>query len=203
YLKYQNEIIRFNDVKVVRNIIEKYRGKEIILGIERAKKIIEISLVPEINKNLSPLGVRLGSLDLVSHPFPLNFYFGLIKTKDSFFNIFIGLKEFFSRVFQGEKEVLNEIVGPLGMFDIYNQFRLLGFNYLLYFLAIVSINLVILNILPLPALDGGRFIFYFYEFLTRRRISPYWENIINGLGFIFLVILMILITLKDISVKFF
>ncbi|GIW66262.1 MAG: zinc metalloprotease [Candidatus Parcubacteria bacterium] len=203
YLKSNQEIVYFNDVKKVRDIFENYRGKEIILGIERSKKLIEIKLIPESNKNMSPLGIYLGSLDLIKYNFPANFYFGLIKTKDILVNMIIGLKEFFVKLFKGQKEVLSEIVGPLGMFDIYNQFRLLGFNYLLYFLAIVSINLVILNIIPFPALDGGRFIFYLYEFLFGKKIPLHIENLVNALGFILLLILMIIITIKDLAVKFF
>ncbi|GIW65881.1 MAG: zinc metalloprotease [Candidatus Parcubacteria bacterium] len=203
YLKFDKDMIYFTDPTKVREIFENYRGKEVILGIERAKKMIEIKVTPEINKNLSPLGVYLGSLDLIKYKFPSNFYFGLIKTKDLFVNMIIGMKDFFIKLFEGKKEVLSEVVGPLGMFDIYNQFRLLGFNYLIYFLAIVSVNLVILNLLPIPALDGGRFIFYLYELLSGKKLPLRIENLVNTIGFIFLLILMILITIKDLSYKFF
>lgn len=203
YLKYQNEIIYFTDAREVRKIIENYRGKEIILGVERSKKILELKIIPEPDKKKTPLGINLSNLDLVKYNFPLNFYFGFIKTKNTFFNLILGLKEFFGKILQGKKEALNDVVGPLGMFDIYNQFLALGFNYLLYFLAIISLNLVIINILPFPALDGGRFVFYLYEFLTNKKISANIENIVNIIGFVFLLILMIFITIKDIFVKFF
>ena len=204
YLKDEdNNLIYFNDIKEVRNIVESYRGKEIILGIVRGKEKLEIKLIPDKNKEISPLGVQLSNLDLIKYQFPMNFYFGLIKTKDSLVNIFKGLGDFFFRLFQGEKRAFNEVVGPLGMYDIYNQFLTLGFNYLIYFLAIVSLNLVILNILPIPALDGGRLIFYLYEFITRKKINSYLENIINLTGFVLLLFLMIIITIKDVFVKFF
>jgi regulator of sigma E protease len=202
YLKTENnKVIYFDDIKKVREILENYRGQEIILGLKRGSEIKEIKLIPERNENLSPLGVNLGNLGLVKHHFPYNFYFGWLKIKDSFINIFYGLQDFFVRIFKGQKEVLNEVVGPLGMFDIYNQFKVLGINYLFYFLAIVSLNLCIFNILPFPALDGGRFVFYLYELITKKRVSFYIENLVNTIGFIFLLILMVIITAKDIFVK--
>jgi regulator of sigma E protease len=55
--------------------------------------------------------------------------------------------------------------------------------------------------LPIPALDGGRFVFYFYELLTQKKINPNFENVVNIAGFVFLIVLMILITIKDIISK--
>lgn len=202
YLKDQNNnVIYLKNAQEVRNIIENYRGQEIILGIERGKESFEIKLIPESNKNLPPLGVQLSHLELVKYSFPANFYFGFIKIKDSLLAISEGLKDFFIKIFKGEKEVINQVVGPLGIFDIYNQFLALGFNYLLYFLAFISLNLSVLNILPIPALDGGRFIFYFYEFITRKRVPASLDNLINIIGFLFLLLLTIVITIKDILVK--
>jgi regulator of sigma E protease len=201
YLKTENEIINFNKIEDVRKILENFIDKEILLGIERKGEIKEIKLTPKKQNNLGPLGVRLGTVDIVKYNFPLNFYFGLIKTKNSVINFFLGIKDFFVRLIAGQKEALKEVVGPLGIYDIYNQFKALGINYLIFFIAIISLNLAIINILPIPALDGGRFVFYFYELLTQKKINPNFENIVNIAGFVFLIVLMILITIKDIISK--
>jgi len=74
----------------------------------------------------------------------------------------------------------------------------MGFSYLLLFSAILSISLAIFNILPFPALDGGRILFVLNEWITRKNISKKWQNILNGGGFILLILLMIFVTIKDV-----
>jgi len=202
YLRTEKDLIQFKKIEEVRNNLEKFIDQEIFLGIERNGEIKEIKLIPKKQENSGPLGIRLGTIDIVKYNFPLNFYFGFIKTKNSIINFFLGIKDFFARIIAGQKEALKEVVGPLGIYDIYNQFKALGINYLIFFVAIVSLNLAIINMLPIPALDGGRFIFYFYELVANKKINPNIENVINLAGFIFLIILMILITIKDIMAKF-
>lgn len=64
--------------------------------------------------------------------------------------------------------------------------------------ALLSINLAVFNLLPIPALDGGRFAFYLVEAITRRRVSPRIENWAHTIGFALLILLMILVTYNDI-----
>ena len=74
----------------------------------------------------------------------------------------------------------------------------LGFAYLLAFTALISINLTIINLLPFPALDGGRLLFIGVEAVIRRPISPRIFNAVNTAGFALLIFLMLLITIQDI-----
>jgi len=73
-----------------------------------------------------------------------------------------------------------------------------GYLTVLQFLGMLSINLAIINILPFPALDGGRLIFIGYEAITRRRPKPSFERTINTAGMVFLIFLILLITINDI-----
>jgi len=75
--------------------------------------------------------------------------------------------------------------------------RELGFVYLLTFTALISINLSIINLLPFPALDGGRLFFILIEAITRKRISSKVFNIVNTAGFALLILLMLIITIQD------
>ena len=83
-------------------------------------------------------------------------------------------------------------VGYKGMFDIYQQIR----NPLYFFMA-VSFSLGILNLFPIPALDGGRILLTLPEILLRRRIPPRYENMIHLIGFAVLLILLIYINVQD------
>ena len=84
------------------------------------------------------------------------------------------------------------LVGYKGMFDIYQQIRSP-----LYFFMAISISLGVLNLFPIPALDGGRILLTLPEILVRRRIPPQYENMIHLVGFTLLLILLIYINLQD------
>jgi len=74
----------------------------------------------------------------------------------------------------------------------------LGFAYLLQLLAMISLNLAVINIFPFPALDGGRLLFLAIEKIKGSPLNPKFEKIANGIGFALLILLMIAITIKDI-----
>jgi regulator of sigma E protease len=73
----------------------------------------------------------------------------------------------------------------------------IGFSYTLGFIALISINLAVLNLLPFPALDGGRILFIFIESIFRRKINPAIENALNFAGFAILIVLMVIVTYHD------
>ncbi len=92
-----------------------------------------------------------------------------------------------------------EVAGPVGIAQITGEVAKAGFSPLLEFAAFLSINLAIINILPLPALDGGRIVFVLLEWVRRgRRVSPKTEGLIHFIGFAMLMGLMLVITYRDI-----
>jgi len=115
-------------------------------------------------------------------------------------NLIYAFKEFLVRLFK-EVKVAKEVVGPLGIYDIYTQMRTLGISYVLHFMALISLNLVLINILPFPALDGGRFAVYFGELITGKKMPFKIESLINTIGVAILLILALIITIKDIYYK--
>ena len=105
-----------------------------------------------------------------------------------------------SFIFQaiGGKADLSGVTGPVGIVGMVGDARELGFGYLLTFTALISINLSIINLLPFPALDGGRLLFVGIETVTRRTIPAKVANVANGIGFALLIFLMVLITIQDV-----
>lgn len=91
-----------------------------------------------------------------------------------------------------------DLAGPVGIASIAGQAARNGFYPLLTFLMFISLNLGIINLLPFPALDGGRLIFVFVEMITRRKLPPEVEGRIHMAGFIALALLFVLITWQDI-----
>lgn len=96
-------------------------------------------------------------------------------------------------------EASKQVSGPVGIFVILKDGSLLGYRFVLMIIAIISLTLAIMNILPIPALDGGRlFVTILYHKILRRPLSQQTEERIHGTGFVILMLLFILITVVDV-----
>jgi regulator of sigma E protease len=101
---------------------------------------------------------------------------------------------------------LNDLSGPVGAASAITQVASVGlessfldaFNNILYMMMLISINLGIFNMLPFPALDGGRVLFLLIEGIFRKPIPRKVESIVNGIGLAILLLFMLLITVKDV-----
>ncbi len=90
------------------------------------------------------------------------------------------------------------VTGPIGIVGVVGDAAQFGFVYLLSFTALISINLAVINLIPFPALDGGRLLFVIIEKIKGSRINPNVANITNNIGFALLMLLMVVITYHDI-----
>jgi regulator of sigma E protease len=93
---------------------------------------------------------------------------------------------------------LKDISGPVGIAGQVGNWYSLGLAYLAYFTAIISVNLAIINLLPLPALDGGRIVFVVVESIIRRRLPASATSFVNTVGFMLLIALMLVVTWNDV-----
>ena len=94
---------------------------------------------------------------------------------------------------------MDDISGPVGIVNEINNAAKVGFSYLLYLMAIITINLGIFNLLPLPALDGGRVFFILIELIIGKKVPQDYEGLVHAIGFILLIVLMLFVTWNDIS----
>ncbi|MBQ3390116.1 MAG: RIP metalloprotease RseP [Firmicutes bacterium] len=94
---------------------------------------------------------------------------------------------------------VNDVVGPVGMVSVMDEgVSTGGLVYVLFMAALISVNLAVINLLPLPALDGGRLLFLLLCAITRKELDPEIEGRIHYIGFLLLMLLAVLITVKDI-----
>lgn len=93
---------------------------------------------------------------------------------------------------------ISSITGPVGIVGIVGDAYEFGFVYLMSFAALISVNLAIINLLPFPALDGGRLLFLLIEKIKGSRINPKVANTANMIGFVILILLMLVVTYHDI-----
>lgn len=104
------------------------------------------------------------------------------------------IKGFFTR-----ESSVGELTGPIGIVGIVEQARQYGIVALLTFAALISINLAVLNLVPFPALDGGRFLFIAIEGITRKKIPAQFQMWANTIGFGLLLSLMLVVSYQDIA----
>ena len=95
-------------------------------------------------------------------------------------------------------KVPGDIVGPLGIVAVAQRTGSLGIAYLFELLSLISLNLAVINLIPFPALDGGRILFLAIEKIKGSPISRRIEGIVNGVGFVLLLVLMVLVTVRDV-----
>lgn len=115
--------------------------------------------------------------------------------------MFVGLGSMVTDLVSQAK-VPQDVAGPLGIAKLTGQVAKQGFYQLLEFMALISLNLAIVNILPFPALDGGRIFFVLLETILNRRINPKVEQWAHSIGMILLLILIATITVYD-YIRFF
>jgi regulator of sigma E protease len=99
----------------------------------------------------------------------------------------------------GQAQASEQVAGPVGIFYILKDGTMLGIGYILLIIGIISLTLAIMNILPIPALDGGRLWLMLASRALKRPISPKTEEMINAVGFVVLISLMILVTFVDVK----
>ena len=109
----------------------------------------------------------------------------------------VGLWHFFYGIFTFSAD-LSQIAGPVGIAGIVGSASVQGLGYLFSIMAIISINLALINLIPIPALDGGRLLFVLIESIIRRPIKASVAHAMNAIGFVFLILLMLVVTVSDI-----
>lgn len=112
---------------------------------------------------------------------------------------FKGLSHAVSGLFRGDTaQATEQVSGPVGVFVVLRDGSLLGFQFILLVIAIISLTLAIMNILPIPALDGGRLFVTLFFHLIRKPLTKRTEDMIHGTGFAVLMVLFLLITIVDV-----
>jgi regulator of sigma E protease len=182
----------------VTQAISSHKGQTITVVVDRFGKPLTLSGTPrtEYPATEGALGISFSETAVVSYPWYEAIYRGAIATYDITLAILGAFGMMIASLFGGAKTAL-DVTGPVGIVYLTKQMSDLGLPYLLQFAALLSINLGIINILPIPALDGGRILFILIEKLKGSPVSHRVEGMIHQVGFILLLVLMLLVTVRD------
>lgn len=144
------------------------------------------------------IGIGIQTVGEARLPFLAAFREGALNTWNLARAMVVGVGELISRAVVGGVS-MDEVAGPIGIAGAVGDAARFGFSYLLGFAALISLNLAVLNIMPFPALDGGRIAVVLIETVVRRPLKPSVMNIIHSVGFAILMLLMLAITWHDIA----
>jgi regulator of sigma E protease len=196
-------VVRTETPEKVQEYAFSHAGKPVTMVVVRGQDEEDLSLTLRQPSGPSegPIGISLALTGVVRHPWYTSIWLGVTQAAAMFWATLVGyFTLLFSLVTSGNLGA--DVSGPVGIATLTGQAARIGFNYLIQFVAMISINLAVLNILPFPALDGGRLVIVLAEKLRGKSLSEHVEEAINAIGFFVLILLMVAVTVKDI-VKFF
>lgn len=172
---------------------------EIGVDVDRGGKVVSFSVAPQAGlvSGKKVIGIEMDMVGTLSLPIHKALYEGARATYLVTSGTVYGLSGLLRDAFLGKADV-SQVTGPVGIIGLVGDASKLGFAYLISFASLISINLAIVNLVPFPALDGGRLLFVAIEGVTRKRINSRFVQTINTAGFALLIALMVFITYKDI-----
>lgn len=183
----------------VSQAIQASGGETMDVTFERDKEVKSVAVTPQLTDGFDAQGnpaqgYVLGITCKISH----NPFMALVDGAQATWNMTKMMFSALGQLFTGKAGV-DELSGPVGMINMVSQTSRYGFWYYGFLTALICVNLAIINMLPLPALDGGRIIFVIYTMITGKRVSEKVEGTVHFIGIVLLLGLMIFVTMNDIT----
>ncbi len=194
-----DELVHFKTATEFVDFTHAEQGKKVSIDVLRDSKpiTVEVTLRKLQSETEGPLGAVVSKVGFARLGFFAALWQGLTTSVVGIAEIFKAFGGLIAQLF-GHASLPSNIVGPVGIFGLAGDLGQLGFVYLLQLLAMISLNLAALNAIPFPALDGGRILFLVIEKITGRPIHAKREFWANTISFGFLILLMLVITGRDI-----
>lgn len=204
-IKPLDRIVRIGEIQnptleQVQAEIDAGKGKTVRLEVERQGRHETLEVRPRANPPAGegPLGISLAAAGLQRSPWWQAPLIGIKRTGEMLVAIIMQFATIIARLAR-TGSVGETLTGPVGIAVYTNEVTQMGFSYILEFGALISLNLALINILPLPALDGGRILFVLLEKIAGRRFPGKVEQITHTVGFVLLILLMVAITFRDVQ----
>ncbi|PIX03394.1 hypothetical protein COZ78_00580 [bacterium (Candidatus Gribaldobacteria) CG_4_8_14_3_um_filter_42_11] len=199
-LKFANEDLQSGKVGEAQGFIASHKGEEIQMGVMRGDQEIDIVVTPRINPPMGEgaLGIAMARVVLTKTAWYKAPYKGVEITIQQTKNIPLTLVKAIKSKMQGQKNNDLQFVGPIGLGQIMGQALGQGWGNFLMLIAMISIWMALFNLLPIPALDGGRLLFLGIELIRRKPVNPVIEKRITAVFFFIMIGFMALVSIKDV-----
>lgn len=192
---------KVTSIRELKQYLAPRAGQPVVVHLERGGVASQVTATPVVLPaagNQAALGVGLVQVGTISYPWYQALWYGAGDTYYLGRAIVAGFRDLFAGLFT-HGTVPADIAGPVGIAVLTGQVVKLGFVYLLQFAALLSLNLAVINILPFPALDGGRLLFVVIEKVRRKPNNERIEALVHRLGFAILMVLVLLVTYRDVA----
>lgn len=161
---------------------------------------VEVKAVKGISDNRYAIGIAMREVGKIRLPLHLAVLEGTRFTYNTTVKTVKDFGKLIGGIFGYKTDVsIKDVTGPIGIAGYVGDAARAGFKYLVMFTALISINLAVINLVPFPALDGGRLLFVLIESIIRRPIPVKVANSLNLVGFVLLMLLMVLVTFRDVA----
>jgi len=186
----------------VSDFIANHGGDDVTLTYLRGGETLETTITPvhaviEEESGRPALGIALTPISQVKLPFGPALIEGGKYAIGSLGTVTKGLYGIIRDAFSGGANIEN-LVGPVGLVGVVGDAAGHGLGHLLGLAGFISLNLAVINLIPIPALDGGRLVFVALEAISRRKVPHIVSGILNTFGFAVIIILMLAVTYNDI-----
>ncbi len=187
----------------VRDAIHKSPGKEITISIQRSSgRMKNVKIIPKVfnTKTIDGQKITIGLIGVIpktekqAYPIHQAIYKGVVWTWNMTKFTFWSISKLLSRDIPAD-----QIAGPIGIMQLAGQQAQKGFVDLLHFIGLISVNLAILNLLPIPVLDGGHIVFYSLEAIMGKPVKIKYQELAQQLGIVLILCLMALAFYNDIA----
>ncbi len=199
------EEIKIKKIEDFVNFSKKHRGQTVKVKVKHPQQQeIKTLTVKEDNptdEETGAIGVALAKTKLIRYNPWESLKLGFQETVSMTVLILVFLGKLIASPFT-HQHLAGDITGPIGIAKMTGQAARVGLSFLLRFVAMLSVNLAVINLLPFPGLDGGRILFLLIEKIKGSPLNQKLEGRINTIGFIILLILMIAVIIKDIHTFF-
>lgn len=194
-------IMGFEKVSDIQNFVANNKGKEITFNIKRGQDIVEKKLTPRLSfpENDGPTGVVLMRIALKRCSWFLapiegaKVSFGMTASIVS--GWIAGLKNILG-IAKLPSDLKMEFMGPIGILSLLGQYSKMGINYFFFLVSYIAVAMALTNILPIPALDGGKLVFLIIEGVRGKALNYKIEQNLTATFFVLLIIFMIFVTVK-------
>ncbi|MEN9558665.1 MAG: metalloprotease RasP [Candidatus Parcubacteria bacterium] len=185
----------------VRAEITAHGTQSMPLALERNGEAVSVTVTPRHLEEAGRVAIGIGMVDtgVVRYPFWQAIRGGAVLTVSYTQSVVLTFLDLFRELVRGDTNTASQITGPVGIAVTTGHIAQQGFAALLQFTAILSINLAVVNFLPIPALDGGRALFLVVEALRKKAMNRGTEALVHNISFLILVGLILLITVRDLG----
>jgi regulator of sigma E protease len=204
-VQYGDKLVAMNGIPLITSqdlieYVETYPEEESVLQVMRGDEVLSLAITPEFlseGDSIPRLGIILADVGVVRYPWYIAIWKGITGALIGVVNIFFAFYVLIRNLLLGQGLAF-AVSGPVGIAVVVGESARLGIAYLINVTAMLSLSLAVINIFPIPALDGGRLLFVTIGRIFKKPVPMKYEQMAHTIGFVLLMALIVVVTWRDV-----